>query len=155
MDIRWFGAAYGSRPYTLARSIENYATYYDIHYPNEERQSGRPLRTSPTYEQLAALRASCGEKSAWERPSWCASNAAAGNEGLRPRGWAGQHWSPAIGAEHRACREAFALFDESSFAKLEIEGQGAEMFLEILCDNRVAREVGQITYTQMLNYRGG
>ena len=52
MDIRRFGPAYRSQAYTLARSIENYATYYDIHYPNEERQSGRPLRTSPTYEIL-------------------------------------------------------------------------------------------------------
>ncbi|HET7168807.1 MAG TPA: FAD-dependent oxidoreductase, partial [Candidatus Limnocylindrales bacterium] len=47
MDIRRFGAAYRSPAYTLARSIENYATYYDIHYPNEERLAGRPLRTSP------------------------------------------------------------------------------------------------------------
>ena len=53
MDIRRFGPAYRSQAYTLARSIENYATYYDIHYPNEERQAGRPLRTSPTYEILA------------------------------------------------------------------------------------------------------
>ena len=49
MDIRRFGPAYRSQGYTLARSIENYATYYDIHYPNEERQSGRPLRMAPTY----------------------------------------------------------------------------------------------------------
>ena len=48
-----------------------------------------------------------------------------------------------------------ALFDESSFAKLEIEGPGAAELLEHLCDNRVAREVGRITYTQMLNARGG
>lgn len=63
--------------------------------------------------------------------------------------------SPAIGVEHRAARKAVALFDESSFAKLEIEGVGAETFLEVLCDNRVGRENGQITYTQMLNHRGG
>ena len=56
MDIRRFGPAYRSRAYTLARSIENYATYYDIHYPNEERQAGRPLRTSPTYEILTRPR---------------------------------------------------------------------------------------------------
>ncbi|MBS1881601.1 MAG: aminomethyltransferase family protein, partial [Actinobacteria bacterium] len=31
----------------------------------------------------------------------------------------------------------------------------AASFLEVLCDNRVARGVGQITYTQMLNHRGG
>ena len=47
MDIRRFGAQYRSRSYTLARSLENYATYYDIHYPNEERLAGRPLRVSP------------------------------------------------------------------------------------------------------------
>ncbi len=79
MDIRRFGPAYRSQAYTLARSIENYATYYDIHYPNEERQSGRPLRTSPAYELLAGLGASFGEKSGWERPNWFESNAAAGD----------------------------------------------------------------------------
>ena len=65
------------------------------------------------------------------------------------------HWSPAIGAEHAACREAAALFDETSFAKIEVSGPGAAELLERLCDNRVAREVGRITYTQMLNSRGG
>ena len=155
MDIRRFGTAYRSPGYTLARSIENYATYYDIHYPNEERQSGRPLRTSPTYEQLAALGASFGEKSGWERPNWFASNAAAGDEGLRPRGWAGQHWSPAIGVEALATRTAAGLFDESSFAKLEVAGPGAVAFLERMCANRIDRPVGSVVYTQLLDPRGG
>ena len=75
MDIRRFGPAYRSQAYTLARTIEVYATYYDIHYPNEERQAGRPLRTSPTYELLAELGAAFGEKSGWERPNWFESNA--------------------------------------------------------------------------------
>src|SRR5207237_999978 len=78
-----------------------------------------------------------------------------GGGALRPRGWAGRLWSPAIGAEHVACREAAALFDETSFAKLEVAGPGAAEYLERLCDNRVARDVGAITYTQMLNRRGG
>ena len=78
-----------------------------------------------------------------------------GDESLRPRGWAGKHWSPAIGAEHVACREGVAIFDESSFAKLEVSGAGAPMLLERLCDNEVARDVGRVTYTQMLNSRGG
>ena len=155
MDIRRFGPAYRSRDYTLARSIENYATYYDIHYPNEERAAGRPLRTAPTYEQLQALGASFGEKSGWERPNWFESNAAAGDETLRPRGWAGQHWSPAIGVEALATRNAAALFDESSFAKLEIAGPGALHFLERTCANRIDRPVGSIVYTQLLDARGG
>jgi glycine cleavage system T protein len=155
MDIRRFGPQYRSPSYTHARVQENYETYYDIRYPNHERQAGRPLRTSPAYPWHAEHGAAFGEKSGWERVNWYEPNAAAGDEGLRPQGWAGRNWSPAIGAEHRAAREAVALFDESSFAKIEVAGPGAAEFLEGLCDNRVARAVGAITYTQMLNSRGG
>jgi 4-methylaminobutanoate oxidase (formaldehyde-forming) len=87
--------------------------------------------------------------------NYYASNAAAGDERLRPRGWAGELWSPAIGAEHLATRARAGLFDESSFAKLAVTGPGAAAFLERLCDNRVARDPGRVTYTQMLNRRGG
>ena len=155
MDSRRFGAAYRGREYTLVRTKEIYETYYDVKYPGHERTAGRPLRVSPAYPRLQELGAAFGEKSGWERANWFESNAAAGDEWLRPRGWAGELWSPAIGAEHLACRERAALFDETSFAKLEVSGVGAADFLEHLCDNRVARGVGQITYTQMLNPRGG
>jgi 4-methylaminobutanoate oxidase (formaldehyde-forming) len=155
MDSRRFGRHYASRDYTLARTVEVYSTYYDVKYPGHERSAGRPLRLSPTYERLRELGAAFGEKSGWERANWFEPNAARGDESLRPRGWAGRLWSPAIGAEHRACRETAALFDETSFAKLEVGGPGAAAFLEGLCANRVARGVGAITYTQMLNPRGG
>ena len=140
MDVRRFGAQYRSPAYTHARIRETYETYYDIRYPNHERSAGRPLRISPANAWHAEHGAAFGEKSGWERVNWYESNAAAGDESLRPRGWAGQHWSPAIGAEHRATREAVAIFDESSFAKIEIAGPGAAELLERLCDNRVARE---------------
>ena len=155
MDSRRFGAAYRSQAYTLARTKEVYETYYDVKYPGHERTAGRPLRLSAAYPRLAALGAAFGEKSGWERANWFEPNAAAGDESLRPRGWAGKLWSPAIGAEHVACREHAALFDESSFAKLDVTGDGAADFLEGLCANRVARDVGRVTYTQMLNGRGG
>jgi glycine cleavage system aminomethyltransferase T len=155
MDVRRFGAHYRSPSYTVKRVREVYETYYDIKYPNHEREAGRPLRVSPIYDWHREHGAAFGEKSGWERVNWYAANEAAGDEALRPRGWAGMHWSPAIGAEHAACRETAALFDETSFAKIEVSGPGAADLLERLCDNRVAREVGRITYTQMLNSRGG
>ena len=158
MDIRRFGGAgsqFISPAYTLKRTKEVYETYYDIRYPGHERLAGRPLRTSSAYPWHAQHGAAFGEKSGWERVNWYESNAPDGEESLRPRGWAGMHWSPAIGAEHRAVRERAGLFDESSFAKLEIAGPGAAEFLQRLCDNDVARDVGAITYTQMLNRRGG
>ena len=155
MDIRRFGAQYRSQAYTLARTVEVYQQYYDIHYPNEERHSGRPLRLSAAYGRLAELGASFGEKSGWERPNWFTTNEAAGREEWRPRGWAGEHWSPAIGAEALATRTAAGLFDESSFAKIEVAGPGAAAFLGRLCANDIDRPVGSIVYTQMLNRRGG
>jgi glycine cleavage system aminomethyltransferase T/glycine/D-amino acid oxidase-like deaminating enzyme len=155
MDIRRFGAHYRSPSYTLKRTREVYETYYDIKYPGHERRAGRPLRVSSAYAWHREHGAAFGEKSGWERVNWYESNAAAGDAALRPRGWAGKLWSPAIGAEHVACREHAALFDESSFSKIEVGGPGAAAYLERLCDNHVAREVGRITYTQMLNRRGG
>jgi 4-methylaminobutanoate oxidase (formaldehyde-forming) len=155
MDSRRFGRAYRSPKYTLDRTLEVYETYYDVKYPGHERTAGRPLRLSPTFGRLAELGAAFGEKSGWERANWFEPNAARGDESLRPRGWAGRLWSPAIGAEHLACRETAALFDETSFAKIEISGEGAAVLLERLCANRVARDVGAITYTSMLNAHGG
>jgi heterotetrameric sarcosine oxidase gamma subunit len=163
MDIRRFGGQHWrSRDWTLARTTEVYATYYDIHYPNEERQAGRPLRLSPTYARLTDLGAAFGEKSGWERPNWFEPNAddprfggRAALERLRPTGWAGEHWSPAIAAEALATRRDAALFDETSFAKLEVTGSGAATFLDRLCANRVDVPVGRIVYTSMLNARGG
>ena len=55
----------------------------------------------------------------------------------------------------RAARETVALFDQSSFSKLEVLGPGALELLERLCANRIDRRVGAVVYTQLLNERGG
>jgi glycine cleavage system aminomethyltransferase T/glycine/D-amino acid oxidase-like deaminating enzyme len=155
MDIRRFGGHYRSRGYALARAYEVYSTYYDIHYPGEERTAGRPLKTAPTYSRLQELGAAFGEKSGWERANWFASNEDPTHEAHRPVGWAGEHWSTAIVAEHLATRERAGLFDESSFAKIEVGGPGAAAFLQRLCANDVDRSPGAVVYTQLLNARGG
>ena len=155
MDIRRFGRHYRSRSYALARTVEIYSTYYDIHYPNEERSSGRNLRVPTTYSRLDALGAEWGEKAGWERPNWFTVNESSEFEHLRPRGWAGRHWSTAIPAEHLATRASVGLFDETSFAKFEISGPDALRLLQRLCDNDLDKPVGKVVYTQMLNGRGG
>ena len=145
------------RPTPTRAPVKTYETYYDIRYPNHEREAGRPLRVSAANAWHADHGAAFGEKSGWERvncnrtsrtPPPATSRCARGC-------WAGRHWSPrsAPNTGRRATR--WPIFDESSFAKMEIEGPGAAALLEGLCDNRVARAEGQITYTQMLNRRGG
>ncbi len=155
LDVRRFGPDYRNQAYTLARAHEALARYYDVKYPGEERRSARPLRVSSAYPHHQELGAVFGEKSGWERVNWYESNAAGGDESLRPRGWAGENWSPAIEVEARAARESCALFDQSSFSKLEVLGAGALALLERLCANRIDRPVGTVVYTQLLNEGGG
>ncbi|MBS1934836.1 MAG: FAD-dependent oxidoreductase, partial [Bacteroidetes bacterium] len=155
MDVRRFGAQYKSGSYTLAKVVENYEMYYDIRYPGDERKAGRPLKMSSAYEWHKNHGAVFGEKSGWERVNYYASNENAAYEYLRPAGWAGKNWSTAIVTEALATREKSGLFDESSFSKIEISGSGAAAYLEYLCANKINKGAGSVTYTQMLNKRGG
>ena len=153
MDIRRFGPAYCSPAFTLDRIQENYEQYYDIHYPLEERQTCRPYKKSPAYDWHQANHAVFGEKSAWERVNFYSNHI--GNDELRPYAWAGKNWSNAVQIEHKATRESAGIFDESSFAKLEVSGERAGEFLELVCANDVVRGVGRAVYTQALNTKGG
>jgi glycine cleavage system T protein len=155
MDLRRFGAHYKDRGYARAQAVETYSTYYDIHYPGEERKAGRGLKRSPAHVRIEALGAAFGEKAGWERPNWLESNEGKSPGTWSPRGWSARHWSTAIEAEHRAAREGAALFDETSFSKLEVAGGGALALLQRLADNDVDKPVGSVTYTQLLNDRGG
>ena len=155
MDIRRFGAQYAGLAHTLDQTVEVYSTYYDIHYPFEERRAGRDLKRSPAWERLRELGCEFGEKAGWERPNWFEVNAREADAGPRPSGWAGRHWSAAIEAEHRATRGGAALYDETSFAKIEVAGRGALRFLQRVSDNDLERPPGAVIYTQLLNERGG
>jgi len=155
MDIRRFGPQYGSRSYARTRALDAYSKYYDLIYPYEERDAGRPLRRSAAYPRLAELDAAFGEKAGWERPNWVGANADPSLEGERPHGWAGHNWSTAIAAECLAARDDAVLFDQSSFAKLDVRGPGALAGLNWVCANQIDKPVGSLVYTQVLNARGG
>lgn len=153
MDIRRFGSAYRSPDYTLKRIKENYESYYDIHYPGEERESARPLKVSSAYSWHGSHGAVFGEKSGWERVNYY--QAKDSDESLRPYGWAGKHWSPHVAPEHHATRNSAGLFDESSFAKIKVSGERAGEFLNLISANNVVKNVDQTIYTQALNSQGG
>lgn len=153
MDIRRFGSSYESPKFTLERVTENYEAYYDIHYPGEERQSARPRRESPVYSWHKAAGAVFGEKASWERVNYYRPHE--DTSALPPYGWAAKHWSSAVRTEHLATRERAGLFDESSFAKISVEGIDAAEFLNFVCANDVVKGIGRTVYTQALNSRAG
>jgi 4-methylaminobutanoate oxidase (formaldehyde-forming) len=155
LDVRRFGTNYASQDYILDRTIETYSMYYDIHYPGEERMTGRNLRLSPTFPRLRNLGAFFGEKTGWERPNYYRQYEGLARHGHEPKGWARHNWSRAIGYEHQMTRTTAGLFDETSFNKFEVRGPGALQFLNFVCANNVDRPIGTVVYTQCLNPRGG
>lgn len=152
VDIRRFGPPHQDTAWVRTRTLEAYARHYTMAWPLEEMTAGRPLRRSPLYDRLASAGAVFGEKLGWERANWFA---APGEKAQDCYGFGRQNWFEAVGREHRAAREAVALFDQSSFAKYELSGPDAEAALSWLCANDVTKPAGSLTYTQMLNERGG
>ncbi len=152
VDIRRFGRAQADVDWVRKRTLELYGKHYTIAWPNEEHASARPLRRSPLYDRLKAQGACFGEKLGWERPNWFA---AAGEAAEEIPSFGRPSWFEAVAREHRATREAVTVFDQSSFAKFALVGRDAEAALSWICANDVSRPPGTLTYTQMLNARGG
>lgn len=152
VDIRRFSGMHRDRQWVLDRTLEAYGKHYTVAFPHEEYESGRPRLTSPLYERLKARGAVFGSKLGWERPNWFAP---AGTEGRDVYSMGRQNWFDAVGAEHAHVREAVGIFDQSSFAKYEVSGPDALKVLDHICANDVTKPVGRLTYTQLLNTRGG
>ena len=152
VDIRRFGSLHRDRGWVLTRTVEAYSKHYTMAWPHEEYESGRPLRLSPLYQKLKARGACFGSKLGWERPNWFAP------DGIEPRdaySYGRQNWFQPVGDEHRAVRERVGLFDQTSFAKFLLIGRDAEAALSWIAANDVAKPVGSLIYTQLLNRRGG
>ncbi|HNJ97493.1 MAG TPA: FAD-dependent oxidoreductase, partial [Ilumatobacteraceae bacterium] len=154
VDLRRFGRPHTDTDWVRTRTLEAYAKHYTMAWPFEEHHSGRPARTSPLYDRLTAAGAVFGEKLGWERPNWFYS-AALGEVPRDELTCGRQNWFDAVGREHRACREAAVLIDQTSFAKYALKGRDAQAVLDRLCANNVHKGIGALTYTQMLDDRGG
>jgi 4-methylaminobutanoate oxidase (formaldehyde-forming) len=89
---------------------------------------------------------------AWERVNWLAP---AGVEPRTEYAFGRQNWHPYAAREHRAARESAALFDQTSFGKLAVEGPDGKALLGRLAANDVDVPVGRTVYTPFLNERGG
>ncbi len=152
VDIRRFGGVHRSLDWVRARTVEAYGKHYTIAWPSEEMTSARPTRRSPLYAHLKAAGACFGEKLGWERPNWFA---VAGEDPVDRYSYQRPGWFDAVGREHRAAREAAVLIDQSSFAKFTLKGPDAAKALNWIAAGNVDRAVGSLTYTQMLNDRGG
>lgn len=151
VDIRRFAPFTGNRKALFERTAETLGLHYAMRWPRAELETVRPLRTSPLYDILATKGAEFGSKNGWERVNY-----------FRPEGVSRPdytldkpHWLPWVQQEQRATREAVALYDQSSFSKLQLEGRDALAVLQRLCAADVDVPLGKMVYSPVLNAEGG
>jgi 4-methylaminobutanoate oxidase (formaldehyde-forming) len=152
VDIRRFARFNGNETWLPDRIAEVLGMHYKMPWPNRELESARPFRRSPLYDALRQRGAYFGSRMGWERANFFAPSP---EQAAIEYGWHHQNWHPWVAAEHHACREAVALFDMSSFAKLLLQGPEAHAALQWLVANEVPPATGATVYTGMLNERGG
>ncbi|MBL8323781.1 MAG: FAD-dependent oxidoreductase [Rubrivivax sp.] len=160
VDIRRFAPFMANRRALAERTGETLGLHYAMRWPRQELQTMRPLRTSPLYDLLTANRpagpaaawcAEFGSKNGWERANYFKPTGAARPADTLDR----PGWLDWVIAEQRATREAVAVYDQTSFGKLLLQGRDAPAVLQRLCANEMDVPAGRMVYTALLNERGG
>ena len=150
-DLARFGS-WADKAFTKARVRDQYGHRFKIHFPNEERSAGRPVRTRPAYALQQEMGAVFGFNFGWEHPLWFAAE---GEPREETAGFARQNWWNPVRREARMLREHAGIIDISNFAKYEVTGPGAQAWLDALFANRMPVRTGQICLTPLIGRRGG
>lgn len=152
-----FGNYYSNPEYAAERTREGVKYYYRLKFPHDESEWARPHRVSPVHYRLQENGAVFGEKFGWERVNYFQPGQQwrRAGEDQRQWGWARPPFFERVGEEHKATRERVALYDLTSFGKIEVSGRDALKLLQRISDNDIDKPAGSTVYTQFLNTRGG
>ncbi len=147
-DAKRFAPVFDSIDHLMARAPEILGTHYDIAYPAKQLKTARDIRQLPLHKEFKNDHAFNGQFYGWERPLYF-------NAAEPPRLTFGKpDWFERVAIEVRAAHENAAMFDLSSFGKIDISGPDAEAFLLQTCAGYVNRDPGSVIYTAVLNDRG-
>ena len=151
----WDMARYGAwagKEFTKARVQDQYSHRFKIHFPNEERAAGRPVRVRPAYAMQQDMGAVFGLNYGWEHPLWFAAEGEPREETI---GFTRQNWWAPVGREVRMLRERAGILDISNYAKYQVKGPGAEDWLNALLANRMPSLPGRTCLAPLIGKRGG
>ena len=148
----WDVARYGdwaNKNFVKERVGDQYANRFKIHFPNEERSAGRPLKTRPIYNYQKELGAAFGLNYGWEHPLYFDENC------TESSGFTRQKWWYSVGREARMLRDKVGVIDISNFAKYSCKGPGAEKWLNSVFANKMPSEIGRSCLTPLISVFGG
>ena len=150
-DIARFGLWANNKEFVKAKVADQYGHRFAIHYPNEERAAGRPLKTRPVYEMQKEMGGVFGLNYGWEHPQWFAGEAGAKDT----NGFTRQNWWGPVGDECKMLRDRAGIIDISNFAKYRCKGPGASDWLNSVFANRMPKGIGRSCLTPLIGVRGG
>ena len=150
-DLARYGEWAGGR-FVKEKVADQYSRRFAIHFPYEERDAGRPLKTRPVYETQKTMGCVFGQSFGWEHPQWFAG---ANGEAHETYGFTRQAWFEAVGEECLALRRSVGIVDVSNFGKYLVSGEGSAEWLDQVIANHVPKEDGRSCLTPLLGERGG
>ena len=150
-DMARFGL-WANPHFVKERVADQYANRFKIHFPNEERTAGRPVRTRPVYNHQQSIGAVFGLNYGWEHPLWFA---APGEPTTETYGFTRQNWWEPVGREARMLREKVGVIDISNYAKYVVNGPGAYDWLSLLFANKMPTKIGSTCLTPLIGVHGG
>ena len=149
VDPKRYPSVLNSVAALTARVPEVLGKHYEITYPGRQWASARQLKTLPLQDRWEDAGSWCGQVYGYERPQYFDGNS-------EPRLTFGKPpWFEQVGKEVEQANQAAAMFDASTFGKIDVEGPDACSFLNRVCANEMDRPEGRAIYTAMLNERGG
>ncbi len=148
-DPKRFATCFNSVKVLSERAPEVLGKHYEISYPGRQMATARNLRKLPLADKWVSEKASFGQVYGWERPMYFNCQSEPELTFGKP-GWFDQ-----VGQEVQQAHTGAAVFDQSSFGKIRVVGPDAERVLNRICANNMARSVGSVIYTAMLNEKGG
>ena len=151
VDPRRFGD-YATKSFLIEKNEEAYANVFTVHYPDEEREAGRPLRQAPCYDRLKDMGAVFGQKFGWERANWFAPKDV---DQIDDFSFRRSKWFTHVGKECLNVKNNVGILDMTAFAKCRISGPGAKDFLDNLVANKLPKKNGRVNLCHALNTKGG
>jgi dimethylglycine dehydrogenase len=149
MDVARFGDYASGDAYLRATTAQFYARRFVMAYPNEELPAGRPLKTTPCYDDFLEAGARFTVNWGLEVPLYLAPSADFVEHDTLGRSNA----EPIVGEEVAAVRGAAGAYEIAQYARYEVTGAGATAWLDHLLAGQMPA-VGRIRLAPMLNPAG-
>jgi dimethylglycine dehydrogenase len=149
MDVARYGPFSVNRKYLLDRTGEFYQRRFVLTYPNEQLPAGRPVKMTPAYDAMKAAGAQFSAIFGLEAPLYFAP---APDFQERPTLERSNAFD-LIAAEVKATREAVALTETAAFSRYEVNGPGAEKWLDRMLACRLPG-AGRMRLAPMLSPSG-